>query len=358
MENTQHVDVVVVGAGSAGLTATQLLTQQGKSVRCFEARDRVGGRAHTVTEAGLAIDLGASWFWPNEALVADLLSQLSLGSFPQYNGGSAMFETLHPPPGRLPGNPMASSELRFTLGAQSLANALVSLQTGDILSLSDPVESIEYSAESVTVTAISGVVTCDHVVLALPPSLVLTSIEFSPDLPTEIQQAAGSTPVWMGDTTKAIAIFDKPFWREQGLAGTAMSYRGPFNEFHDHCGPDPDGAGAIFGFAQAHRIGNRTDDQIAELFTAELARIFGTQASSPRSVLVSNWSNEQYTNPKTHSARAARGTFGNPLLRSPCGGGRIHWASSEIDTHYGGHIEGALRAAVHATDAIREFLEG
>ena len=52
----QHYDVAVVGAGIAGLLAAQLLTQQGLSVKCFEARDRVGGRALTVDDAGLAIE--------------------------------------------------------------------------------------------------------------------------------------------------------------------------------------------------------------------------------------------------------------------------------------------------------------
>ncbi len=63
----QHYDVAVVGAGIAGLLAAQLLTQLGLSVKCFEARDRVGGRALTVDDAGLAIDLGATWFWQRAA---------------------------------------------------------------------------------------------------------------------------------------------------------------------------------------------------------------------------------------------------------------------------------------------------
>lgn len=57
------VDVVVVGAGIAGLTVATLLSQRGKSVRCLEARDRIGGGPHTVFDSGLAIDMGASWFW-------------------------------------------------------------------------------------------------------------------------------------------------------------------------------------------------------------------------------------------------------------------------------------------------------
>lgn len=156
----------------------------------------------------------------------------------------------------------------------------------------------------------------------------------------------------MGETVKAIAVYDKPFWRDQGLAGTAMSYEGPFNELHDHSGPRNDGAGAIFGFAQAPRLGNRSDTEIAELFIQELTRIFGIQAARPISTHVTNWAREKYTNPAVKSARASHGNFGNPVLRDACGNGRIHWASTEIDTNYGCHIEGALRAAVHAVEAL------
>lgn len=53
--------VVVVGAGIAGLAAAAHLHSAG--VRCvvLEARDRLGGRMHTVDLSGVPVDLGASW---------------------------------------------------------------------------------------------------------------------------------------------------------------------------------------------------------------------------------------------------------------------------------------------------------
>jgi monoamine oxidase len=55
-------DVVVVGAGSAGIGAAKRLIKQGKSVIVLEAANRVGGRAWTQSETfGVPVDMGASW---------------------------------------------------------------------------------------------------------------------------------------------------------------------------------------------------------------------------------------------------------------------------------------------------------
>ena len=53
--------VVVVGAGIAGLTAAKALAHGGVECVVLEARDRIGGRLHTVDLAGSPVDLGGSW---------------------------------------------------------------------------------------------------------------------------------------------------------------------------------------------------------------------------------------------------------------------------------------------------------
>lgn len=56
------VDVVVVGAGAAGIAAGRRLSTAGVRFVVLEARERIGGRAHTVTDAApFPIDLGCGW---------------------------------------------------------------------------------------------------------------------------------------------------------------------------------------------------------------------------------------------------------------------------------------------------------
>ena len=55
-------DVVVIGAGAAGLSATAHLISKGKSVLCIEAMNRIGGRCYTdMTTFGVPADHGAHW---------------------------------------------------------------------------------------------------------------------------------------------------------------------------------------------------------------------------------------------------------------------------------------------------------
>ena len=56
-----EVDVAIIGAGAAGLAAARVLAATTLTCVVLEARDRIGGRAHTVGVGGLPLDLGCEW---------------------------------------------------------------------------------------------------------------------------------------------------------------------------------------------------------------------------------------------------------------------------------------------------------
>ncbi|OBF10795.1 flavin monoamine oxidase family protein [Mycobacterium sp. 852002-10029_SCH5224772] len=81
------VDVVVVGAGFAGLAAARELTQQGHDVVVFEGRDRVGGRSLTGSVAGLPADLGGTFVGPTQDAVLAMAAELDVGTTPTHHEG-------------------------------------------------------------------------------------------------------------------------------------------------------------------------------------------------------------------------------------------------------------------------------
>ncbi len=87
MTPTRSCDVAVIGAGLSGLTVARTLAEAGLSVSVHEARDRVGGRLLSSADDGPTVDLGATWFWPNEPLVQSLADELGVDTFPQELAG-------------------------------------------------------------------------------------------------------------------------------------------------------------------------------------------------------------------------------------------------------------------------------
>src|SRR3954471_856429 len=76
------VDIVIVGAGLAGLTAARNLTKAGHSVLVLEARDRVGGRTlnHALGD-GQVVEAGGEFIGPTQDRVLALAKSFGIGTF-------------------------------------------------------------------------------------------------------------------------------------------------------------------------------------------------------------------------------------------------------------------------------------
>ena len=341
-ENLPHRDVVIVGAGIAGLVAADALTAAGRTVMVFEARDRVGGRALSIHTPGGTVELGATWYWANEPLVLSLAEELGIDSFAQHLNGDALFDPYGRRVQRLDGNPIDGPSARFVPGAQELPRRLADRLVRGTLRLADPVTAVALTHDGIRVEAGSGSMAADHVVIAIPPPLAVEQICFTPPLPTEVRQGAEAMTVWMGGTVKAVAVYEDAFWRAEGLSWSAISHHGPFREFHDHSGPGGSLA-ALFAFAPAEQFTGTEAPAIEAAFRGQLGRMFGPSAAKASEVHILDWSRASFTTPQVPAAHASTGNYGAAALQHPVAG-RIHWASTETDTQYSGHLEGAMRA--------------
>ena len=91
-EGTRPVDVVVVGAGFAGLAAGRALAAAGRRVVVLDARDRVGGRVKPGKVAGQTVDLGGQWVGAHQTRLRALLAEYRIATTPQWVRGRDITE--------------------------------------------------------------------------------------------------------------------------------------------------------------------------------------------------------------------------------------------------------------------------
>jgi monoamine oxidase len=345
------VDVVVVGAGLAGLTAAVALHDAGRSVAVVEARAQVGGRIKTLTEGELCLDLGATWHWTNQPAVRALGAEMGMEVFPQFRTGRAVVEE-DGPPRRIELPPPDPAELRYVGGAQGLCHRLAARLPEGAVILERDVTVVARADDALRVTTAAGAgdeseLACGAVVVAVPPRLAHAGITFVPELPEAVVRAMQGTPTFMATAVKCLAVYESAFWRGDGLSGLAFSGPGPLIEVHDGCNEDGTTA-ALWGFMSGwHEFRDLEPDARRELVFAQLGRLFGAGAADPLRYFERDWSDDPYTNDEVVWFEEPL-PYGNPAFAEPLLGGRLVWAGTETTGAGAGHMEGAVRSGQRA----------
>ncbi|SDD99988.1 flavin monoamine oxidase family protein [Aquimonas voraii] len=358
--------VVIVGAGLAGLYAAWRLQRAGiEDYVVLEARERVGGRIlslHSREDAPAAsrVDLGPTWFWPaHQPDLAALVRPLGVPVFEQHHAGDVLVE-------RAPGRPaqryagsigMAGS-MRLAGGMAALVDALRERIDPARLHLGARVRRIEAQdpALELAVEWADGGVDAwraEHALLALPPRLAARCIDFKPALPAGLLASWRATPTWMAPHAKYIAVFDAPFWREQGLCGTAQSALGPMAEIHD--ASLPGGDAALFGFLGVPARARREAPEAAlrAACRGQLTRLFGEPAARPVAEFFKDWA----ADPLTADAADLDGAAHHAEAPESMARG-LPWASrligigSEWSVSFPGYLAGAVEAAETAVSML------
>jgi len=348
--------IAIVGAGLSGIFAAYLLEKSGiTDYVVLEASGKLGGRIRSEdvgTSSGGRVDLGPSWYWPDmQPVLDDLVHSLGLRAYAQHEEGAMMVErSPEQAPGRYPGYASAPTSMRIEGGMLALVQALADSIPQVRLRLDQRVAHIRCVNDSVEIEtqAASGqcsVVHAGRVLLALPPRLAVASIQFTPELPRDVQEEWRHTATWMAPHAKYVAVYPEPFWQADGLSGAARSFTGPMTEIHD--ASVPGGAGALFGFlgVPAPTRKRLSEDALRRLCRAQFVRLFGPEAAHPTAEWLADWSQSPLT--ATADDALADGSHPHPPVSGIASGPwaqRIHGIASEWSMSYAGYVAGAIEA--------------
>ncbi len=215
--------------------------------------------------------------------------------------------------------------------------------------LSSPVMRIAHDDEGVTI----GDLRARRAIVAVPPKLA-ARIVFDPPLGGPRAELVEKMP--MGRVIKHTAIYDRPFWRDEGLSGMCVADEGPIHVVFDNSPPDAK-VGILMGFSEANnakRLGALSLEERRAAALACFARIHGDRAKSPRGYADHVWEHDEW-------AGGCYGAFMPPgvwtslgrSIREPSGTqGRIHWAGTETATVWSGYIDGAISSGKRAAAEV------
>lgn len=358
--------VAIIGGGLAGLCAGKLLHAQGIDFRLIEARERLGGRILSTDESRAVsddgFDLGPSWFWPEEEpQLTALVRELGLATFPQHNDGDVIFERMsRETPWRYRATHQEAQSMRLAGGTGRLVKALLKQIPRTSVLIETSVKQIVLGPANVTLSLAKTdgsehALVAEQVLAALPPRL-LAKISFSPAIDPGTAQHWRETATWMAPHAKFFAIYDRAFWRDAGLSGTAQSFVGPLGEIHD--ATTASGHAALFGFPSvgADTRASLGEASLAKSCLEQFARLYGPEALRPRATLFKDWAADNLT--ASADDRNANGRP-KPSAESWVTGmwqERLSLGGSETGAMKPGYMAGAVSAAERAVAEVTRRL--
>jgi monoamine oxidase len=236
---------------------------------------------------------------------------------------------------------------RVVGGSARIAQALAA---GLDVACGCPVDAIADHGSSVELQAGRTRVTARRAIVAVPPVLARW-IRFEPRLPGARRKALAGLPP--GSVIKVALVYDRPFWRDRGLSGRALTVDGPVTSTLDNSPPDGE-PGVLVGFvpgSRARALAKLPPAERREAVLAAFAQLFGPEAARPEQYLEKDWNADPWSR-GCYQGLPAPGVVSElfPTFVEPVG--RIHWAGTETTFESFGGMNGAVLSGERAAGEV------
>jgi monoamine oxidase len=402
-----EVDVAIIGAGAAGLGAARALEYSGLSVIVLEARDRVGGRAHTILAApDVTFDLGCGWLHSADRnAFVDIAGQLGFvvdKTRPPWR--EQIFGTGFPPKLRAefiealdafydraeaaagdPRDAAASTCLEGGNRWNPMIDAISTYINGvtlDRVSLHDmdayedteinwrvprgygaliaaygapcpvalnvQVRLIDHSGKRVRFETSRGTLTANKVIVTVPTSMIaIEAIRFDPPLPAKVDAARG-LPLGVDDKVMLRLDGGEALPKDAGLRGATM--RTAMGSFHIKPFGQPCIEG-FFGGSFARELEDAGEGAMAAQAIDEVVAMLGSDYRSKLTPLVeSHWANDPFAQ-GAYSAALPGHAGARAVLAAPVDG-RLFFAGEATSPNFFSTAHGARDSGERAAREV------
>jgi monoamine oxidase len=407
MSLPSEIDVAIIGAGAAGLGAAHALQNSGLSTIVLEARDRVGGRAHTIMAApDIPFDLGCGWLhsadknsfaeiaerlnieidktrppWRQQSFDAgfpleeraDFISALDAfydrAEAAAKSGRDAAASTVLEPGNRW--NPMIDAISTYVNGCEldqvSISDmdayedteinwrvrrgygALIAAYAAPCpLALNTQVTLIDHSGKRVRIETSQGTLTAGKVIVTVPTNLIANeAIRFHPALPAKVAAARGLP---LGLDNKVMLALDEPeaLPKDGNLRGATM--RTAMGTYHLRPFGQPCIEG-FFGGSFAQQLEDAGDGALAAVAIDEIAVLLGNDFRRKLKPLAeSRWAHDPYA--RGSYSHALPGHAGARAVLAAPVDGRLFFAGEATSPNFFSTAHGARDSGERAAGEV------
>ena len=348
-------EVIIIGAGPAGMTAAHRLMQNGVRFTVLEATNVVGGRTrHNLDFVDFPISLGAEWVHVNAAVLAEIVNDETVDVMTELVGynESALIGYYEDDEYELLTD--TNDDLKFVeSGWLDFYQRKILPGIAERIVYRSPVVSIDYSGDRIIVVDAGGISRlADRVIVTVPLKLLqLGELRFDPPLPESRQNVIANANVWSG--MKSFIEFDRAFYPafvafadSDTANGQRLYYDATWGQRTSH---------AVLGLfavgAQAERYQSYNDAALLQVMLAELDEVFdGAATATYRRHIVQNWNAEPFAG--AAYLADVESTTTSQKLAAPIDN-RVYFAG-EAYTRFDdwGSVHAAARSAAQAVDEI------